>query len=97
MNLTRVSVAGVTFHQSAIESALQSAAPAQMVVRLEPEPTNPYDKNAIRVLVNGHHVGYVPRTLAARLSATDVTSARVCSAAAGKYTHVWLAMEVAAS
>ena len=40
---------------------------------LEPEPTNPYDHNAIKVLANdGHHVGYVPKDMTAeiRLEAT---------------------------
>ena len=31
---------------------------------LEAEPTNPYDKNAIKVLAaDGHHVGYVPKDM----------------------------------
>lgn len=34
----------------------------EYVGTLEPEPTNPYDKNAIRILApDGHHVGYVPK------------------------------------
>ncbi len=31
------------------------------VARLIPEPDNPADPNAIRVLIGEHHVGYVPR------------------------------------
>jgi hypothetical protein len=30
-------------------------------VQLEPEPTNAYDPNAIKVIYKEHHVGYVPR------------------------------------
>ena len=31
---------------------------------LEPEPTNPYDSNAIKILASdGHHVGYVPKDM----------------------------------
>ena len=30
-------------------------------VELRPEPTNQYDPNAIMVLINGIHVGYVPQ------------------------------------
>lgn len=30
-------------------------------VKLIPEPNNPYDKNAIQVLIAGEFVGYVPR------------------------------------
>lgn len=40
---------------------------------LEPEPTNPYDANAIKILAeDGHHVGYVPKdmTFEVRKSAT---------------------------
>ena len=40
---------------------------------LEPEPTNPYDANAIKILAeDGHHVGYVPKDMTAevRKSAT---------------------------
>lgn len=31
-------------------------------VELRPEPTNPHDPNAIMVLINNIHVGYVPQT-----------------------------------
>lgn len=30
-------------------------------VQLIPEPTNPHDPNAIKVLINNVHIGYVPR------------------------------------
>lgn len=35
------------------------------VAVLEPEPTNPHDRNAVRVLIEGHHVGYLSREDAA--------------------------------
>lgn len=35
---------------------------------LEREPANPKDSNAIKVLGNGHMLGYVPRQLAAELA-----------------------------
>ena len=31
-------------------------------VQLVPEPTNPHDSNAIKVMINNIHVGYVPAT-----------------------------------
>ena len=35
---------------------------------LEAEPTNPYDANAIKILAeDGHHVGYVPKDMTARV------------------------------
>lgn len=38
------------------------------VGRLEPEPTNPYDPNAIKVLAHdGHHIGYVPKDMTAEV------------------------------
>jgi len=39
-----------------------------VVVRCEREPNNRYDSNAIRAIVNGHHVGYLRRHLAAQLA-----------------------------
>jgi hypothetical protein len=30
-------------------------------VKLEREPSNPFDRNAIRVFYKGHHIGYVGR------------------------------------
>lgn len=38
----------------------------QIVAVLVPEPTNPYDANAISVQVDGHVVGYLPRDIAAQ-------------------------------
>lgn len=38
----------------------------EFVGRLVPEPGNPYDRNAIKVLASdGHHVGYVPKDMTA--------------------------------
>lgn len=35
---------------------------------LEPEPTNPYDANAIKILApDGNHVGYVPKDMTTRV------------------------------
>ena len=41
-----------------------------MVGAFEHEPTNPYDKNAVRVLLNGRMVGYVPRERAVAVGAS---------------------------
>ena len=36
--------------------------------RLEAEPSNPYDHNAIKILAgDGHHVGYVPKDMTAEI------------------------------
>lgn len=37
----------------------------QIDVALVPEPDNPHDRNAIRVLIDGTHVGHLPREYAA--------------------------------
>jgi hypothetical protein len=35
---------------------------------LEPEPSNPHDPNAIKVIAeDGHHVGYVPKDMTAQI------------------------------
>ena len=47
---------------------------------LEAEPTNPYDKNAIKILApDGHHVGYVPKDMTAEvLNATRLPCSCFC-------------------
>jgi hypothetical protein len=37
------------------------------VALLHPEPTNPYDRNAVGVYINRQRVGYLPKEIAARL------------------------------
>ena len=37
-------------------------------VQLLPEPSNPHDKNAVKVLVNNIFVGYIPASIAAQIS-----------------------------
>ena len=41
----------------------------ELAAELRPEPTNPYDRNAVMVIINGWHVGYLPREEAARYHA----------------------------
>jgi len=50
-------VTGVSFRQEEIAMAMKDPRCAS----LEAEPNNPHDPLAIRVHVNGLHVGYVPR------------------------------------
>lgn len=51
-----VSVAGTTFRHDAVKGVMHHSK-----VEIEPEPDNPHDPNALKVLVSGEHVGYVPR------------------------------------
>lgn len=69
-NHMRMSVVGESFYQDAIIKV--SGAPASGEFRHEctaclvPEPTNPHDKFAVRVEIDGTHVGYLPRGSARR-------------------------------
>jgi hypothetical protein len=51
-------IAGITHGEHVSEHL------GEFVATLEPEPTNPYDPNAIRIVTSeGHRVGYIPRDL----------------------------------
>ena len=55
-------IAGVKYRKGANERL--SDLPHDVKFRLEPEPENPYDQFAVRVLdPAGFHVGYVPKEL----------------------------------
>ena len=56
-------VAGVTFYNVNFASIKKSSK-----VQIIPEPTNPYDKNALKVIIDGTHVGYIKRELAETLA-----------------------------
>lgn len=96
----QIAVAGVTFEgrQKVLMNLYYNASERDVVLRgrLEREPLNPHDPNAIKVLVRypfdpyWHHVGYVPRALAEdlafRLSAGEeasVSSVRILEGKVG--------------
>ena len=55
-------IAGITHGEHVSEHL------GEFVATLEPEPTNPYDPNAIRIVTSeGHRVGYIPRNLTDRI------------------------------
>lgn len=54
-------VAGVSYREIAIRQLIND--PCAKTVTLEAEPGNQYDSNAIKVMVNGVHIGYVPKTV----------------------------------
>jgi hypothetical protein len=66
-------VAGAASYQDAIWQIVgEPTAPADRPswvgrARLEPEPENRHDPNAVKVVVDGRTVGYLERSLAARL------------------------------
>jgi hypothetical protein len=66
----RLKVVGESFRQPALKKITHGVQLAQvtgdnwdesvaMPVTLRPEPTNPYDSDAVRVEINGEHVGYL--------------------------------------
>lgn len=56
------SIAGITHGEHVSEHL------GEFVATLEPEPNNPYDPNAIRIVTSeGHRVGYVPRDMTDRI------------------------------
>ena len=63
-----VQVSGETFHAAAIRDACRASRPGDPgVAVLVPEPGNPHDHSAVAVCVNGFHVGYLSREIAARV------------------------------
>ena len=51
-------IAGITFRKGVDEYI------GELVGSLEEEPTNRYDRNAIKILAyDGHHLGYVPKDM----------------------------------
>jgi hypothetical protein len=73
-----VEVSGESYHRDQIARLFHGIGRPEGGVTMQtawlvPEPTNPYDKNAVRVIVRGELVGYVPAELAGSVS-------RACSA-----------------
>ncbi len=68
-----VRVAGESFHVDAIRAAEQSRSPgSQLTAVLVPDPGNAHDSHAVEVHVNGEHVGFLLREVAARAQAAIV-------------------------
>lgn len=55
-------VVGISHYQDVAHTATEG-----MTVQVQAEPDNPHDQNAHVVLLAGRRVGYLPRTLAARM------------------------------
>lgn len=59
-------MAGIQHHDvDSVREQLRELAPLQ----LRPEPENEYDPNAVGVYYEGHKLGFVAKTVAARISA----------------------------
>ena len=57
-------IAGITYGEHVNEHI------GEFIANLVPEPTNPYDPDAIKIVTdNGHRIGYVPRDTTSRIRA----------------------------
>ena len=63
-------VHGVSFRQEACLRAYRTES-KKPKCWLEAEPDNVHDCHAVKVFVNGEHVGYIPRKIARRVDLTD--------------------------
>ena len=79
---TVYSVAGVTFRVEALRSITTDGA-----VTIQPEPTNPHDPHAHKVMVDGVHVGYLKRGRAPPHRCHGIVRA-----AAEPFPCVWIAV-----
>jgi hypothetical protein len=53
-------LAGAQFRPAEAKEALRTAGIGD-VVSLEPDPENEYDPQAVKVIFNGHHIGFIPK------------------------------------
>ncbi len=61
----RVDVVGESFYRKKIHDAIRAVgADVEVVASLVPDPANPYDPNAVKVVIAGHHVGHLSRDVA---------------------------------
>ena len=80
-------VAGTTFKAKEVKQAMEAKVKQ---ARLIPEPDNPHDKDAVKVVVAGCEIGYVPRSK--RLSPQCRVS--VFQIGMEPKPHVWLAVKL---
>jgi hypothetical protein len=63
--MLQVRVAGTSYYQAAIAAVVGAPRPGgydqRMQAALVPDPSNAYDSNAVRVIIGGRHVGFMPR------------------------------------
>ena len=80
-----LSVAGTSYRESEIRAAMEKRGG---IASLVPEPDNAHDSEAVKVVVNGQHVGYIPRSN--RVPFT--TPIHLCKMGADP-PHVWIAVQ----
>lgn len=68
-----IEVQGESFRRDAVrrlfdELGLPAGGVTQQTAHLEPEPSNPYDRTAVKVVIRGWHIGYVPNEISAEVA-----------------------------
>ena len=72
----RIETVGIHYRREALVKALNGGPALNKELTLDttahlvPEPTNPHDRNAIKVILNGHHIGYVPAEISSAYAKT---------------------------
>lgn len=66
--MIEANVVAITFCKPSLE--LWGELKVKTELTLEREPTNPRDKNAIKVIYNGFHLGYIEKDVAMGLACT---------------------------
>ncbi len=59
-----IEIVGESFRQDAVRAVAKVADGAPFDLYLLPDPSNPHDRNAVRVMVGNLHVGFLPRDAA---------------------------------
>ena len=62
-------IAGVQFRPKDIISNAMKAMSKDDYLKLEPEPTNKFDPNAIKIVFEGDFIGYVPKKFSSEIVA----------------------------
>ncbi len=75
-----IEVAGESYHRNEVSRVFVGLGRPEGGVTMQyaflvPEPTNQYDRNAVKVIVTGQHVGYVPAELSRRVASACKTLA----------------------
>lgn len=54
-------LAGAQFRPTEAKDVLRTSAQIDTIVTLEPDGDNEYDPQAVRVILYGHHIGFIPK------------------------------------
>ena len=76
MPTTQFTLAGANFRPAEAKQAIKEAEIGD-TVELEADPENPYDPNAVKVILEGEFVGFVPKTDNAPLAAALADGATI--------------------